>query len=227
MAKINEIRKYRNQIRVFEDRFEAGEVLSQMVSPKYKLKKGIIVLAIPSGGVPVGIKIAEKMQSSFDLVIVRKIQIPGNTEAGFGAMACDGSVFLNESLLQRIDVKPSQIEEQANIVKKELEKRNKMFRQGKPFPELTGKTVILVDDGLASGYTMMASIYMVKKMGARKTVIAVPTAPLRSLEEVETGVEEIYCANIRQGPVFAVADAYRHWYDLSQAKVMGLLKGRS
>ncbi len=82
MAKITEIRKYRNQIRVFEDRFEAGEVLSQMVSPKYKLKKGVIVLAIPSGGVPVGIKIAEKMQSSFDLVIVRKIQIPGNTEAG-------------------------------------------------------------------------------------------------------------------------------------------------
>ena len=116
------------------------------------------------------------------------------------------------------------IEEQANIVKKELEKRNKMFRQEKPFPELTGKTVILVDDGLASGYTMVASIYMVKKMGARKTVVAVPTAPLRSLEEVETGVEEIYCANIRQGPVFAVADAYRHWYDLSQTEVIGLLK---
>ena len=226
MAKINEIRKYRNQIRVFEDRFEAGEGLSQMLSPKYKLKKDIIVLAIPSGGVPVGIKIAEKMQSSFDLVIVMKMQIPGNTEAGFGAMAYDGSAFLNESLLQRIDLKPSQIEEQANIVKKELEKRNKMFRQGKAFPELTGKTVILVDDGLASGYTMMASIYMVKKMGALKTVVAVPTAPLRSLEEVETGVEEIYCANIRQGPVFAVADAYRHWYDLSQTEVIGLLKGR-
>ncbi len=167
------------------------------------------------------------MQSSFDLVIVRKIQIPGNTEAGFGAMAYDGSVFLNESLLWRIDLKPSQIEAQTNVVKNELEKRNKMFRQGKPFPELTGKTVILVDDGLASGYTMMASIYMVKKMGARKTVVAVPTAPLRSLEEVETGVEEIYCANIRQGPVFAVADAYRHWYDLSQTEVIGLLKGRS
>ena len=134
MADITEIRKYRNQIRVFEDRFEAGEVLSQMVSPKYKLKKGIIVLAIPCGGVPVGIKIAEKMQSSFDLVIVRKMQIPGNTEAGFGAMAYDGSVFLNESLLRRIDLKPSQIEEQANIVKKELEKRNKMFRQGRPLP---------------------------------------------------------------------------------------------
>ena len=227
MAKINEIRKYRNKIRVFEDRFEAGEVLSQMLSPKYKLKKDVIVLAIPSGGVPVGIKIAEKMQLSFDLVIVRKMQIPGNTEAGFGAMAYDGSVFLNESLLHRINLKPSQIEEQANIVKKELEKRNKMFRQGKPFPELTGKTVILVDDGLASGYTMMASIYMVKKMGALKTVVAVPTALLRSLEDVETGVEEIYCANIRQGPVFAVADAYRHWYDLSQTEVLGLLKGRS
>ena len=182
--------------------YAISDIWGGELQPKYKLKKDIIVLAIPSGGVPVGIKIAEKMQSSFDLVIVRKMQIPGNTEAGFGAMAYDGSVFLNESLLQRIDLKPSQIEEQANIVKKELEKRNKMFRQGKPFPELTGKTVILVDDGLASGYTMMASIYMVKKMGALKTVVAVPTAPLRSLEEVETGVEEIYCANIRQGPVF-------------------------
>ncbi len=68
---------------------------------------------------------------------------------------------------------------------------------------------------------------MVKKMGTRKTVAGVPTAPLRSLEEVETGVEEIYCANIRQGPVFAVDDAYRHWYDLSQIEVVGLLKGRS
>jgi len=74
---------------------------------------------------------------------------------------------------------------------------------------------------------MMASIYMVKKMGAFKTVVAVPTAPLRSFEEVETGVEEIYCANIRQGPFFAVADAYRHWYDLSLTEVIGFLKGRS
>ncbi len=227
MAEINEIRKYRNQKRVFEDRFEAGEVLSQMISPRYKLKKNAIVLAIPSGGVPVGIKVAEEMRLSFDLIIVRKMQIPGNTEAGFGAMAYDGSVFLNESLLRQLDLKPSQMEEQANIVKKELEKRNKIFRQGKPFPELTGKTAILVDDGLVSGYTMMASIYMVKKMGARKTVVAVPTAPLRSVEKIESGVEEIYCANIRQDPVFSVAEEYRHWYDLSQAEVLGLLKGRS
>jgi predicted phosphoribosyltransferase len=224
MAKMIEIRMYRNQKGVFEDRFEAGEVLSQMLSPKYKLTNDTIVLAIPSGGVPVGIKIAEKMRSSFDLVIVRKMQIPGNTEAGFGAMAYDGSVFLNQSLVQQIHLKPSEIEEQANIVKEELEKRNKMFRHGKSFPELSGKTVILVDDGLASGYTMMASIYMVKKMGARRTVVAVPTAPLRSLKEIETGVDEIYCANIRQGPVFAVADAYRHWHDLTRAEVMGLLK---
>jgi len=226
MAEINEIMKYRNQKQVFDDRFEAGEVLGQMLLPEYKRKSNTIVLAIPSGGVPVGIKVAENLQLPFDLLIVRKMQIPGNTEAGFGAMTYDGTIFLNEKLFQQLALKPSQIEEQTNNVKEELEKRNKVFRHGKSFPELSNKTVILVDDGLASGYTMKASIYMAKKMDARKTVVAVPTAPLRSIKEIESGVEEIYCANIRHDPVFAVAEAYRHWYDLGQTEVVELLKGR-
>ena len=196
-----------------------------MMSSRYIHKPDTTVLAIPAGGVPVGIEISERLKLPFDLIIVRKIQIPGNTEAGFGAMTPDGSVFLNEELLSYLNLTSAQIETQKEAVKKDLEARNQLFRDGKAFPDLSGKTVILADDGLASGYTMIASIHMVKQKGAERVIITVPTAPLRSIKKIDTMVDEIFCANIRDTIQFAVADAYRNWYDLSRQEVLDLLKG--
>jgi putative phosphoribosyl transferase len=223
MAKVNEIAKFHDQHHVFKDRFEAGEVLSGMLKKQYAKKPDVVILAIPSGGIPVGVKISEALECPYDLVIVRKLQIPGNPEAGFGAMTQDGSVFLNESLLADLRLTTDQIEKETERVKAELGKRNKQFRGGGSFPDLAGKQTIIVDDGLASGYTMLASVHSAKKAGTHRIVVAVPTAPLRTIERIKSGVDEIYCANIRESQFFAVADAYKQWHDLADKEVLQLL----
>jgi predicted phosphoribosyltransferase len=222
-SKVHETESFRDRYQVFKDRFEAGEELSRMLAPRYEDMERGLVLAIPSGGVPVGLRVAEKLNVPFDLIIVRKMQIPGNPEAGFGAMTLDGSMFLNEELLERLKLNPSQLQAQENIVKRELDERNRLFREDRAPADVMGKRVLLVDDGLASGYTMIASINMVKKGGAGRVVVAVPTAPLRTVEKIEAEVDEIYCANIRDTLYFAVAEAYRHWHDLSKQEVLDLL----
>jgi len=226
-AELFEKKELRNEAHIFQDRFQAGQVLAEMLAPHYREAPEAAILAIPAGGVPVGSRISEELKIPFDLIIVRKIQIPGNAEAGFGAMTPEGSVFLNEELLSYLNLSPAQIEAQKNMVKKDLEERNRLFRAGRPFPDLSGKSVILVDDGLASGFTMMASVDTAKKKGAGRIAVAVPTAPLRSIKRIEHLVNEIYCANIRETAYFAVADAYKEWYDLSREEVLQLLRARS
>ena len=226
MQKIHDIEKFREKRQVFTDRFEAGEILGMMLQSEYNHAEKGMILAIPSGGVPVGIKVSEILGLPLDLLIVRKLQIPGNPEAGFGAMTLDGTAFYNEALLAELHLSPAQIEAEKKRVAIELGKRNNAFRKGRPLSDLSGKQVILVDDGLASGFTMLASIDMTKKAKARETVVAVPTAPQRSIDRILPEADEIYCANIRTTPYFAVAEAYRRWYDLSEKEVLDLLKKR-
>ena len=222
--KIHDIEKFREKRQIFSDRFQAGEILGSMLKPEYDHIEDGLILAIPSGGVPVAMKVSETLGLPLDLVIVRKLQIPGNPEAGFGAMTLDGAVFFNEALLAKLRLSPDQIEAEKRRVEIELEKRNARFRERRPFPDLAGQNVILVDDGLASGFTMLASIHMTKKGNARETIVAVPTAPRRSMDRILPEVDEIYCANIRTTPYFAVAEAYRYWYDLNEKEVLDLLK---
>ena len=223
MVTVNEMTKFHDQVHVFKDRFEAGEVLGGMLEAQYAQKTDVVALGIPSGGIPVALKISETLGCPYDLIIVRKLQIPGNPEAGFGAMTQEGSVFLNERLLAEFRLTTDQIEQETERVKAKLEKRNRLFRGGGSFPDLAGKEAIIVDDGLASGYTMLASIHSAKKAGARRIVVAVPTAPLRTIERIKSGVDEIYCANIRESHFFAVADAYKQWHDLNDREVLQIL----
>jgi putative phosphoribosyl transferase len=224
-ADLYEIKEFRNRHHVFKDRSEAGEALGKMLAPRYGDAEDLLILAIPSGGVPVGLKLRHKLNCPMDLLLVRKMQIPGNPEAGFGAMTLDGNIFLNESLLADLRLDSAQIEQQSRKVKADLEKRNTLFRRGEAPSDLKGKRIILVDDGLASGYTMMASISQVRKMGALRVVVAVPTAPPSSIQRIdESGVHEIFCPNIREGPFFAVAEAYEEWHDLSEEEVLRLLR---
>jgi predicted phosphoribosyltransferase len=223
-TKIHELEKFREQRQLFADRGEAGEILAAMLQTAYDHADETMTLAIPSGGVPVGLKISEILGVPFDLLIVRKLQIPGNPEAGFGAMTIAGTAFLNENLLAQLRLKPEQIEAEKNRVAEELEKRNRMFRANRDFPNLNAKRVILVDDGLASGFTMLAAIDMVKKANALETVVAVPTAPQHSIDHIISEVDKIFCPNIRTASYFAVAEAYRNWYDLSEREVVELLQ---
>lgn len=223
MANIYENKALRNQRRVFKDRFDAGRVLARMLESEYAKADDVIILSIPMGGLPVAAEIAAALECPMDLIIVRKIQIPGNTEAGFGAMTHEGDLFLNEPLLAGLGLTQDQVNRQSGIVREELERRNRRLRRGRPFPDVQGKTVILADDGLASGFTMKASVFMTTKRKAAKTVVAVPTAPLRTIEALSDGTDEIYCPNIRDVLSFAVADAYKNWHDLSEAEARALI----
>ena len=225
-AKIHELEKFREQRHLFADRDDAGQTVALMLQAAYGHIEDGMVLAIPSGGVPVGLKVSEILNLPFDLLIARKLQIPGNPEAGFGAMTIAGAAFINKSLLAQLRLNPSQIEAEKKRVERELEKRNRMFRSARPFPDLSAKRIILVDDGLASGYTMLAAIDRVKKARARETIVAVPTASQRSIDHIISKVDAIFCPNIRSAGYYAVADAYRDWYDLSEKEVIDLVQNQ-
>jgi len=222
--RLHELTQFRNRHQVFADRPDAGRVLAEMLLPEYGGIDDGIILSIPSGGVSVGLEIARLLRLPHDLMIVRKLQIPGNTEAGCGAMGLDGKLFLNEEMLSHLRLTDAQIESQAAIVREELRRRNRLFRGDRPRPDLAGKTVILVDDGLASGYTMLAAATSAREANVAGLVMAVPTALVNSIEKVGSLADEVYCANVLDFWPFAVANAYRYWRDLSRQEVVELIK---
>jgi predicted phosphoribosyltransferase len=220
-----EDRRLRDKRYVFADRRDAGKLLSGNLL-KYKGTDALI-LAIPSGGVPVATEIAKAIDRPMDLIIVRKLQIPFNPEAGFGAMGPDGEVILNEMLLSQLTLTGEAINVVIRATEKVIRKRNEIFRRGKSFPQCKDKCVIIVDDGLASGFTMLAAIRFIKRLEPSRVVVAVPTASERTLEAILPEVDELLCLNVRTGFSFAVADAYRNWYDLTDREVLSILENRN
>ncbi|MDP2754589.1 MAG: phosphoribosyltransferase family protein [Nitrospirota bacterium] len=207
---------------VFEDRKEAGRLLAENLI-KYKGSDSI-VFGIPSGGVPIASEIANALNLPMDLIIVRMIQIPYNPEAGFGAMGPDGGIILNEILLDQLRLTEDEIKTQIKKTMDVIKKRNQLFRVEKPFPSLKGKIAIIVDDGLASGFTMLAAIKFIKTKAPRKIVVAVPTASKKTIDFILPEIDELICLNVRRRFPFAVADAYRNWYDLTDEEVLDTIK---
>ncbi|RLE50180.1 MAG: phosphoribosyltransferase [Candidatus Methanomethylicota archaeon] len=213
----------RDKLYVFKDRRDAGRKLANMLSPRYQ-GLDCVVLAIPSGGVPVALEVAKHLNAELDIVICRKIPIPFNKEAGFGAISPDGDIYLNRALVRSLGLDNQYIRWAANRVLSEIKRREQVFRMNRPPVILKNKHVILVDDGLASGYTMLAAVHYVKKREPSKVIVAVPTSPNESINLLLPHVDELYCLNVRDIYPFAVADAYEIWYDLSDQEVVSLLK---
>lgn len=220
-AKLIEEKAYRNKIHVFRDRLYAGSMLGTILK---KDRQGFFLFAIPSGGIPVCHAISKTLDINFDITVARKLQIPWNTEAGFGAISWDGEVEFNDKLVFELALTKDSIEKIIQETSEGISQRITKFRGNKPFPNLEGKRVTLVDDGLASGYTMLAVVKSMRKRGARYIIVAIPTASASSIELLSNYVEEIICINVREGPYFAVADAYKIWYDLSDKEVFEHLK---
>ena len=221
MRNLVEDKNLRNKRYVFQDRAAAGRKLSQRLLDFHH--PDVLVLAIPSGGVPVAVEMRKGWPFQFDLLIVRKVQIPWDTEAGFGAVNLDGEVILNEELLRSLRLSQDVIEGQIERTKEILKKRNQIFRGGRDFPPIKNRIVILVDDGLASGYSMIAAIQFAKKRDPSKIVVAVPTGSHGTLLRISPLADALYCPNVRESFPFAVAEAYTNWYDLSDKEVLGLL----
>jgi len=186
--------------------------------------KDSVIFAIPAGGVPVAAVLSKRLQVPFDVLVVRKIHITWNREAGFGAVSWDGTIRFNEPLLALIGLTQHEIDRCIAEEKEEIERRVRLFRGQKPFPDISGKTVIVVDDGIASGFTMLVAILSLKKKEPTEIIIAVPTASMSALQMMSTEVDKIICLNIRAGRTFAVADAYKKWYDLENEDVVAILK---
>jgi putative phosphoribosyl transferase len=218
---IFEDRMLRGRRSVFRDRKEAGKALSRLLE-SYK-DKDVTVLAIPSGGLPVAAEVAQALCAPLDIVIVRKLQIPRNPEAGFGAISMNGDIILNQELVAELGLTEEQIHRAKENALKEGRAREKALRGSGAPPNLTGSIAIVVDDGLASGYTMLAAIRAVRAGHPSKLIVAVPTGSERSVKVVAEEADEVVCLNVRGMP-FAVADAYRTWYDVDEAEAVWVLR---
>jgi predicted phosphoribosyltransferase len=237
MGKLIEDPALRNKVYVFADRSDAGQRLAAAILRHRKdihlfarpaggvpAAANIALFAIPAGGVPVAAEIARLLGIPLELIIVRKIQLPWTTEAGFGALNPAGEAIFNEDLLERQHLTPEEVREQMQKTAAGLKQREERLRGGKPYPRLDGRTALVVDDGLASGYTMRAALQFLEGLGARQLIAAVPTGSERTVQELLPLVDELYCLNVRTGLYFAVADAYQSWYDLMEDEVLALMK---
>lgn len=219
---VTELPELRDRTRVFRDRRHAGNVLAGMLA-RYEGTRAIL-FAVPAGGVPVAAAVAARLSLPLEVAVVSKITLPWDTEAGYGAVAFDGSVLLNEEILSRIRLSKGQIEEGQRATREKVERRVREFRGERPLPDLGDTTAILVDDGLASGFTMLAAINALRRLGGRHVVVAVPTASATAVMLVAPAVETLYCANFRGGTSFAVASAYETWGDVDEEDAIRIFR---
>ncbi len=153
MGRLTDDSNLRGETRCFRDRIDAGEQLADMLFDDFE-DKNVIVLAIPSGGVPVGSIVARKLECPFDLMIVRKVALPGSDEFSFGAVTLDGEAMLNRTIVHELSLNPDDVDGAVEEARQKLKTRDEIFREGRPFPDVKGKFVIVVDDGIDSGNTM-------------------------------------------------------------------------
>ena len=211
----------RDRIRVFRDREEAGQVLAKMLTDF--ADSDALILAIPSGGVPVGIVLAQNLHLKLDVAVTSKVTIPWNPEAGYGAVAFDGTVALNQELIERLGLGEDTINQGLGTTQQKVKRRIQKFRKNEEL-DIRDKTVILTDDGIASGYTLLAALKALKNKKVKERIVAAPTAHLEALEMLKDDFDTIYCPNVRSGWSFSVAEAYHYWYDVKEDEAVQQLE---
>jgi putative phosphoribosyl transferase len=209
---------------LFEDRFDAGNKLTEeIISLEYEFRNPL-VLGIPRGGLAVGYPLAKKLKCPLEPVMLRKLPIPFNQEMGFGTVDLDKKVILNEELIKKGYVSEKVIQPIVEEVYREVLRRDKAYRGNRPFPELKNRSVLIADDGLATGFTMLAAVRFARKREAEEIVVTVPVAHHESYHLVKKEVDDIICLNISRGFSFAVASFYMSFPDMNDAEVIKILK---
>jgi putative phosphoribosyl transferase len=206
---------------LFADREDAGQKLAKLI----KVPAGdAVVLGIARGGVPVGYPIASELRAPLDVVTARKLPIPSSPEMGFGAIAPDGSLVLNDELVGRLRLSREEISSIAERVLTEVQRREEVYRGARPAREIKGKNVILADDGLATGYTMIAAVEMAKKQAAASITVAVPVSPEDTARRIEPMVDSLVLIHTARTYSFAVASFYRDFHDMADSEVLDYLE---
>src|SRR6202045_282943 len=205
----------------FPDRAEAGRVLGTKLS-KYAGRDGVVVLGLPRGGVPVAYEVARALRVPLDVFLVRKLGVPGFEELAVGAIASGGVRVLNDDVARALPNADEIIEAVTKRETEEVERREQKYRDGRTAPEICGRTVILIDDGLATGATMRAAVKALRQRGAAKIVVAVPVGPPDTCREFEDEADEVICAS---APEFfqAVGQYYEDFSQTSDDEVRDLL----
>lgn len=206
---------------LFHDRADAGKQLAQKLS-EYANRDDVIVLGLPRGGVPVAFEVAQALHAPLDLFLVRKLGVPGHEELAFGAVATGGQRVINRKVVESEQISDAEIEEVTRKEQRELERRERAYRGNRPPPQLEDRTVILVDDGLATGATMLAAVLALREYEPAKIVVAVPTASRDTCELFQDHVDEIICASTPE-PFYAVGLWYRDFSQTTDDEVRNLL----
>lgn len=203
------------------DRAVAGQALARLLQA-YRQRRDAVVLALPRGGVPVAYEIAMQLELRLDLVLVRKLGVPGHAELALGAIASGGVRVINNNVLRHQAIPPAAIEAVAAREKLELQRREQVYRGQRPAPLLRGQQVILVDDGLATGATMQAAVLAVRQQAPARIVVAVPVAAADSAATLRRRVDELVCP-LQVDELISIGQWYRHFEQTSDGEVLQLL----
>src|SRR5918992_2082503 len=209
----------------YRDRYEAGRVLASQLAA-YANRPDVIVLGLPRGGVPVAYEVATALGAPLDVFLVRKLGVPGHEEVAMGAIAYGGVLVLNEDVVRGLGVRPEVVQQVAEREGRELLRREQAYREGRPAPELAGRTVIVVDDGLATGASMRAAIHALRQLRPARIVVAVPAAPESTCRDLEALVHEVVCATT-PSPFLAVGQSYWDFTQTTDEEVRDLLRAAS
>lgn len=210
---------------VFEDRADAGRRLAERLL-RYRGRRDVLVLALPRGGVPVGYEVAKALDAPLDVMIVRKLGLPGQEELAMGAIASGGVQVINEEVVGLTGVPREVVDRVAAEERRELERRERAYRDERPPPRIAGRTVILVDDGVATGSTLRAAIAALRAQHPSGIVVAVPTAPAAACEQLRREADGVVCVATPE-PFFAISLSYRSFPQLSDDDVRDILRRAS
>jgi putative phosphoribosyl transferase len=203
------------------DRQAAGHDLATRLQ-RYAHRDDVLVLGLPRGGVPVAFEVAKSLNAALDICLVRKLGVPGHQELAMGAIAAGGVRVLNQHLVRELGISEQAIEEVTAREWQELQRRDQVYRGGRPPPEIGDRTVILVDDGLATGSTMQAAIAVIKPQQPAGIVVAVPVAPAEACTAIKAGVDDVVCL-LTPEPFYAIGLWYENFDQTTDQEVKALL----
>jgi len=207
---------------IYRDRIEAGKLLAAHLA-HYANRDDLLVLALPRGGVPVAYEVAKALRAPLDIFLVRKLGVPGYEELAMGAIATGGVRILNDDVVEQLFIPAGVIDSVSANELRELERRERAYRGNRPEPEVRGKTVILVDDGLATGSTMRAAVAALRQQRPARIIVAVPVSAPQTCDEYRMGVDEIVCATTPE-PFYGVGRWYKDFSQTTDEEVRDLLE---